>query len=448
MNTPILDFVAQYAQKGHTRFHMPGQKGVSFLGVEALDITEIEGADVLGAADGIIAESERNASELFGTAHTFYSTEGSTLCIKAMLALATMGAIGEQERPLILAARNAHKAFIYAAALLDLDVEWIYPQSREHLCGCQVTAEEIARLLGSLTKRPAAVYLTSPDYLGNIADVAGIAAVCDTYGVPLLVDNAHGAYLQFLSPSRHPIALGATMCCDSAHKTLPTLTGGAYLHIAKRAGSDILLAARDRMSLFASTSPHYLVLQSLDLCNRYLADGYREKLATCVEKIKGIKQKIADLGFFVEDCEPLKIVIRATRVGYTGEELASRLRTGGVEIEFADGEYAVLMVTPENTDADFERLLEILSEIERKAPIEACECLSLTRETRRMSIREAMLASAELIPTHLALGRISAAPAVSCPPAIPIVVSGEEISEASVRRLLQYGMQTVRVVKS
>lgn len=445
MRTPIVDFVAQYAKADGVRFHMPGHKGVNFLGVEALDITEIEGADVLGSADGIIAESERNASNLFGTAHSFYSTEGSTLCIKAMLALATMENNGE--RPLILAARNAHKAFMYAAALLDLDVEWIYPQDGEHLCGCRVSAETIERKLSEMQRKPDAVYLTSPDYLGNIADVAGISAVCDAHGVPLLVDNAHGAYLNFLSPSQHPIALGATMCCDSAHKTLPVLTGGAYLHVSKRAGSEILLSARDRLALFASTSPHYLVLQSLDLCNRYLTDGYTQRLAACIEKINCVKQKIASYGFFVEDCEPLKIVIRATRSGYAGKEIAAILREGGVEVEFADGEYVVLMATPENTDADFERLLSILSQTPQKTPISDAAPIAVARGVMRMSIRRAMLAASELVPIDAAVGRICAAPTVSCPPAIPIVISGEEIPKESVKLLRRYGIKTLRVVR-
>ena len=448
MKTPIVDFVAQYARKGGVRFHMPGHKGVSFLGVESLDITEIEGADVLGAAEGIIAESERCASDLFGTAHSFYSTEGSTLCIKAMLALATMGKDEDGERPIILAARNAHKAFVYAAALLDLDVEWIYPQRGEHLCGCQVTAEEIADLLNSMPRRPAAVYLTSPDYLGNIADVSKISAVCKQYGVLLLVDNAHGAYLQFLSPSRHPIALGATMCCDSAHKTLPALTGGAYLHISKCAGSEILMAARDRMALFASTSPHYLVLQSLDLCNRYLADGYAERLAACVDTVTSVKSKLSEMGFCVEDGEPLKIVIRATCAGYTGDALAAILREGNIEVEFFDGEYVVLMVTPENTAADFDRLLSVLAGASHRTPMEVYDRLTAVRGVRRMSIRSAMLANSELIPTADAVGRICAAPCVSCPPAIPIVISGEEISVSAAEQLLHYGVHTVRVVKN
>ena len=232
MKTPIYDFVKRYADADTVRLHMPGHKGKGRLGVENLDLTEISGADFLYGASGIIAESEANATSLFKTAHSFYSTEGSTLAIKAMLALALTKKAGDVSRPLILAARNAHKAFISSAALLDLSVEWLYPSECEHLCKCTVTPTDLSNKLSGMEKLPEAVYITSPDYLGNMADIKGLAEVCDSFGVPLLVDNAHGAYLAFLTPSEHPIALGAAMCADSAHKTLPALTGGAYLHIS------------------------------------------------------------------------------------------------------------------------------------------------------------------------------------------------------------------------
>ena len=142
MTTPIADFVKSYAQREISRFHMPGHKGKEMLGCERLDITEIDGADVLYSAGGIIDESECNASELFGTKHSFYSTEGSSLAIKAMLALIKKRTPAGK-RTTVLAARNVHKAFIYACALLDIDAEWIYPSQFSHLCECNITPEEL-----------------------------------------------------------------------------------------------------------------------------------------------------------------------------------------------------------------------------------------------------------------------------------------------------------------
>ena len=129
MTTPIVDFVRSYAKSGTSRLHMPGHKGQKLLGFEDADITEIKGADELYEAEGIIAESEANATKLFGTAHTYYSTEGSSQCIRAMLCLALQAAPAGQ-RPVLLAARNAHKALLYAAALLDFDIQWLCAAAR------------------------------------------------------------------------------------------------------------------------------------------------------------------------------------------------------------------------------------------------------------------------------------------------------------------------------
>ena len=233
MNTPVVDFVRRYAQQRTTRMHMPGHKGRGPLGCEELDITEIAGADELYEAEGIIAQSEANATQLFGTALTYYSTEGSSQCIRAMLHLALQMWPAKTGRPVLLAARNAHKALLYAAALLDFDIQWLWPapDAAGALCTCPVEPEALASALDELSaegRTPFGVYLTSPDYLGFVQDIAGLSAVCHAHGLHLLVDNAHGAYLHVLKEgSRHPIPLGADLCCDSAHKTLPVLTGGA-----------------------------------------------------------------------------------------------------------------------------------------------------------------------------------------------------------------------------
>lgn len=423
---------------------MPGHKGNGPLGCEALDITEIGGADVLYCADGIIAESENNASTLFGSAHTFYSTEGSTLCIKAMLALVSAGR-HSGNRPVVLAARNVHKAFVYACALLDLDVSWLYPNEADHLCACKISASEVRNALESAEQKPCAVYLTSPDYLGNIADVKGIAEVCDEYDVPLLVDNAHGAYLKFLPTSLHPLDLGASMCCDSAHKTLPVLTGGAYLHIAKKA-ERFVGRARNTLALFASTSPSYLTLASLDLCNAYIADGYASKLCDIAKKLDTIKQSLADIGLSPCTDEPLKLTISPCGIGYTGTETADILREHKIECEFADTEYVVLMVSAQNTDTDLERITSAFENLPKRSSIEIKHIKASVAE-RAMTVREAVFSDSETVAVSAARGRVCASPTVACPPAVPIAVSGEIITENAVSILESYGIDFIEVTK-
>jgi arginine/lysine/ornithine decarboxylase len=424
---------------------MPGHKGKAFLGAEPWDITEIDGADVLYSADGIINESEDLASSLFHTAHTFYSAEGSTLAIKAMLTLAAQNA--GDPHPLILAARNAHKAFLYGAALLDLEIEWMYPEPFTHLCRCEITAELLRSHLQKASRKPCAVYVTSPDYLGRIADIRSLAEVCREFSVPLLVDNAHGAYLNFLSPSLHPIALGAWACCDSAHKTLPVLTGGAYLHISKCAPASFTEGARNALSLFASTSPSYLILQSLDLCNRYLSEDFSKKLQIFIKKIEKIKSKMSQKGFSPEESEPLKIVLHTAKYGYTGEEFCEHLKRFHIVPEFYDNEYLVLMITPENTDLDFERLKLAFSSVVPKPSLPTIAYLPQKAITR-LSAKKALLSPQETVSTEKALGRICAAPSVSCPPAVPIVISGEEITQTAIDLFRLYGVEKVAVVKN
>ena len=444
MKTPIADFVSEYARTGGTRLHMPGHKGVSLLGCEPLDITEIKGADDLFSPEGIIAESERNATALFGTGQTLYSTEGATLPIKAMLALAVQNAPKAGGRPRVLAARNAHKSFVYGCGLLDIDVTWLFPKKAAHLCSCPVSADEVDVALSAADSPFCAVFLTSPDYLGRMVDISRLAACCHSLGVKLLVDNAHGAYLRFLSPSRHPMDLGADLCCDSAHKTLPVLTGGAYLHISKGAPVGLEAHAKAAMALFGSTSPSSLLLCSLDLCNRELAGNYPAKLAATVKRLDALCARMKDKGWVLTHDEPLKVTIHASRCGLRGTYLADQLRRGGVECEYADGDDVVLMASPGNTAADFERILEA-------AGLPGGECLSpmplpAAAGAQKMSVRDAVFAPAETIAVADAVGRICASPTVSCPPAIPIAVSGEEITAEVAEMFLRYGVDRVDVV--
>ena len=443
MDTPIYDFLRRYNGADMARFHMPGHKGKIFLGCEPLDITEVHGADALYEAGGIIAQSEANAAALFGSRRTLFSTEGSSQCIRAMLHLAlTCRPAGTA--PVIVAARNVHKAFVYAAALLDFEVTWLWPEESRSLCGCPVSPETLEKTLASLSAPPAAVYLTSPDYLGGMADIPALAAVCHAHGTLLAVDNAHGAYLRFLSPSRHPLDLGADLCCDSAHKTLPVLTGGAYLHVGKCATEAMAERAKSALALFGSTSPSYLTMASLDLCNRYLAEDYPTRLTEAVQRLSALPMTLTARGWLVENSDPLRLTVAAP-AGLPGTALADRLRQGGVECEYADRDFLVVMATPENTPADFDRLLAALGE--NHAPYAPSAPLPLAKGERACSIREALFAPQETVSAEASLGRICGAPTVACPPAIPIAVSGEVIGPEALSLFRHYGVETVDVLQ-
>ena len=438
MGTPVCDFVNRYVQSGAVRLHMPGHKG---QGGMARDITEIPGADVLYAAGGILRESEDNASRLFGCP-TFYSCEGSSLCIRAMLALAAFRARRKGVPLRLLAGRNAHRVFASGAALAGFDVDWLTPPSPDVL-SCPVSPDGLAGRLQR--ERYAAVYLTSPDYLGQMADLPALAAVCRSAGVPLLVDNAHGAYLRFLPHSLHPIDLGADLCCDSAHKTLPVLTGGAYLHIAPAAAADFLSEAERALGLFASTSPSYLLLQSLDNVNPYLQSAFPAALRVCVERVSALRQAAQEAGIPTLGDEPAKLTLAPKAYGYTGEELATVFAGAGVVCEFADPDYLVLMFSPANDEGDYARVRDVLRALPRKAVIRTLPPpLPLAKQT--LPLREAMLAPSVLLDAADCVGRVLADPCVSCPPAVPILLSGETVTPEAVALFRYYGIQKLRVV--
>lgn len=450
MKTPIYDFVSDYIAKNGARLHMPGHKGSMFLGAEPRDITEICGADSLFDADGVISESENNASKLFGTKRTVYSCEGSTLSIKAMLYLAAINRENKNERPVFVAARNVHRAFVYASAELDADVVWLTSKENMSLCSCKISAEDLKETLSKLNTKPAAVYITSPDYLGNTADIAALSQIAHSFGVPLLCDNAHGAYLHFLREKCHPMDLGADMCCDSAHKTLPVLTGGGYLHFSKNEIKNFSSDAKTAMAVFGSTSPSYLILQSLDLANRYLENGYRERLSDTVKKVCDVKKLLAENGQKVLSGEPLKITVNTSAFGKSGCEIAESLRKNNAECEFCDRDFVVMMITPENSDRDFEIIKRTFVSHEKTdgksvTPKTALPVFELPE--RRLSIRQAVFCESESIPVESSVGRVAASPAVACPPAIPVVISGETINDSAVKIMKYYGIKNVRVVK-
>ncbi len=442
MTTPILDFLIEYAKNDPIRVHMPGHKGHHtceiLREISRYDITEIPGADSLFRASGIIAESEENAATLFGTAATCYSCAGSTLSIQAMLLLM------REESRTVIAARNVHRAFVEAAALLDLDIVWIYPNSGSVISGAYPT-EDFRTALDSLEKagKRACVYVTSPDYHGVFAEVSELSLLCRTYDAPLLVDNAHGAHLAFLPEPCHPIALGADYCCDSAHKMLSGLTGTGYLH-AKTASPETL---RRAMATFASTSPSYLQLASLDWCNREIASPvFRNRLKTAVDLADDLRARFSGIYTFSIG-DPLHVTIFANN--FDGRDLADFLAARRIVVEYADRDAVVMLFSAETTPEDVAEISHALalfaSDIPKQFSSEK-SALAFPRPERILSMREALFSPKRAFPVASCLGKICAATDVPCPPAIPIVLAGEKIDWDVIDTLQAYDIKTVSVV--
>ena len=443
METPVCDFVESYQRQKTVRMHMPGHKGQVLVGPEALDITEIQGADELYRPEGILQRSEEEASRLFGSGRTVYSVEGSSLCIRAMLMLACWRA-REKGIPLRIAAgRNAHRTLMSAAALLDLEVRWILPGPEEGLLSCRVTPEKVEEMLRQ--EQVMAVYVTSPDYLGHLTKIDALARVCHRHDTLLLVDNAHGAYLRFLPRDLHPLSLGADMCCDSAHKTLPCLTGAAYLHLSAQLDEGLRVRAEQAMALFGSTSPSYLILQSLDRVNALLAGKYGEQLVRAVKRLDRLRQRLLEQGWKLEGEEPLKLTLTASRCGVEGTVLSDKLREHGIECEFSDRDYVTLMPSAWTREEDWQRLEQTLLCFPAKEALPAAPP-SIGAPRQVCSIREAMFSPSMEVPVEDALGRILADAHSGCPPAVPVRIAGERLDEEALRCFRYYGITTCRVL--
>ncbi len=441
MNTPIIDFIKKYNRKNAVRLHMPGHKG-KIKGAK-FDITEIDGADSLFDASSIIGESEQNLSSIFGTAFSVYSTQGSSLCIMTMLALVKDFALSKGETPLILSTRNAHSSFLNGVGLLDIDIEWIYEKS-DCFLSSMLNEQILDENLSKMKRMPTALYVTSPDYLGNLLPIKELAETCKKYGILLVVDNAHGSYLNFLSENKHPINLGADMCSDSAHKTLPVLTGGAYLHISKEFNFFNRQDVKSKMKTFASTSPSYLTLCSLDQANKYLSEKSKD-FEICNKKVNDVKEFLLSLGHKLIGSEPLKVTIDCNNYGYYGTQIAFILKKDNIFVEYFDNAFVVLMFSPFNKNSDYKRLKKAFRKIKSQEEI-VRPTFNKLQPTKKMSIRDAILAKSEEINVEDSNGRILSIPNVSCPPAIPIMFSGEVIDNNAIEILKYNSIKKVKVV--
>ena len=443
----VYDFLKAYRAQNAVRLHMPGHKGHALIPeltqASAFDITEIAGADSLFEDEGILLASEQKTASLYGAKETLYCAGGSTLCIQTMLACVT------KSGDTIIAGRNAHTALLNSCVLLDLKPVWVLPQYHpgSHISG-EITPESVENAL-KCHPEAACVYITAPDYLGCLSDVKAIAKIAHRYGKPLLCDNAHGAYLHFGKEPLHPMDLGVDMCSDSAHKTLPALTGAAYLHIGKSCGVT-REQAKQVMHLFGSTSPSYLILLSLDACADYMEGDLRRDCANMEEQVSILRKALAAKGglFEMRRAEPGKLTIDCLALGYTGAELAASMRsfTPMIEPEYVSYGEIVLMFSPMNTESDYKAAgAWIRSIVPRKAILRKAERLVLPEAV--LSPREAYFLPKETVAVHESIGRIAAENRIVCPPGVPVLAAGERIDKDSVKFLQMTGILEINVVQ-
>ncbi len=421
--------------------HMPGHKRHTApapgLGCYAWDMTEIDGADDLHEADGILAEAMARTAALYGARRCWYLVGGSTVGLLAGIrALAPFGSE-------VIAARNCHKAVYHAIELGHLTAHYLTPPV-DAAFGVYGSVTPAA-VEAALTAHPAArcVILTSPTYEGVLSDIASIAALCHAHGVPLLVDEAHGAhYLPFAAAygwQGGAVAAGADLVVQSAHKTLPSLTQTAFLQLN---GSLVDPDEVERqLDVFETSSPSYPLLVSLDGCTNWLAADGPAAFARWRERLEHFSAAVADLphinilcfgrdtlanhpDFYAHDSG--KILLQ---IGTNG---AAFLRAGGFEPEMVCGPNVLAMTSPCDNAYALDRLADVLHALNlqpgRSAPTPPAHLLPAPGNAV-CTIAEALLRPARVLPLADAGGETAAEYIWAYPPGVPLAAPGETITQ-------------------
>ena len=419
-------------QGGHISFHTPGHR---FRCEDTIvpafaDTTEISVTDELYHPVGPILTAEKEAAEAFGVKNVCFSAGGATLCIQTALSFYA----GKK----VLTERSCHISVINASALLDIDLHFAWGQPHEKMgFAVPVTPEQIETMLKS--GGYSAVFITSPNYYGMCADVKGIRAICDEYGVDLITDNSHGSHLSAMYPDdRYRNAeKHSHFAINSLHKTLPVMTGGAVLCSNTDISKEKI---KQHMAIFGSTSPSFPILASVDFGIAHLAENTEEYLKTA-NKVAALADKVKALGYGVlpnQKGDTLRLCLDTFPMGYYGSEVAELIEEKGIFAEMTKDCALVFLFSPFNTDEDLDALYSALASIKKRTKIPYQKVILPNPPKRIFTLKEALLSPTEYIPTDASAGRISAETFATCPPGMAIVVSGEEISEEAAKTLSKH----------
>lgn len=471
-NTSLLQRLSDYGKTDAYPFHMPGHKRQIEMGITSfpnpfsVDITEIEGFDNLHHAEGILRESMDHAAAVYGADRTYYLVNGSTAGI-----LSAVCGLTEPGSRMIMA-RNSHKAAYHAAVLNRLDLIYLYPEEvgEYHIQGgieprdVEQQLEENRRMGGKPIR---AVFITSPTYEGIVSDVSRIGEIAHRFGVPLIVDEAHGAHFPFGGGfPETALQCGADIVIQSLHKMLPSLTQTALLHVKSR-----LVKAEEverYLSLFQSSSPSYLFLASIENCISYMEregrrrmERYGKELQRWMRRAEGLSRMklLTDSvcgRYGVKDRDCSKIVVFPGGCGLSGTELADRLRVRyHLEPEMACCGYVILMTSLMDTRDGMDRLWDALREIDREGDLNPSENSNRSNDSgqaktlggrvcadaptwlrnpeKSRELAEAWNSPGTEKKLEEVAGNVCKGFVTVYPPGIPMLVPGEMITEEAIR---------------
>lgn len=459
--------LSQYSESDYYGFHMPGHKrNRDMLKIDLpyqIDITEIEGFDDLHHAEGILKQAQKKAASVYGASETYFLINGSTVGILS----AVLG--NTKKGDTVLVARNCHKSVYHAIFMNELEPVYLYPEfSQELQLNTEVSVSAVKTALKE-HKEIRAVVIVSPTYDGVISDVEAIAEVVHEAGIPLIVDEAHGAHFGFHPYfSENANRRGADVVIHSLHKTLPALTQTAVLHVNGE------LVDRKKMrkylDMLQSSSPSYVLMASIDACISMLSERKEELFDPYVERLRKTRDRLLGMKRLhlneTRDFDKSKIVISVKNADITSRELYKMLlEEYHLQMEMVAGTYVLAMTSVGDTDEGFKRLAKALLEIDERidsrmrveaqsadaARTEEDMAVSRLPHTEKvyssavisLMLEEAVVNAAKgtdvkSLPWDKSVGYIATEYAYLYPPGSPLIVPGERITQEVADALVRY----------
>lgn len=478
MKRNLFEELKTYGESDFYPFHMPGHKRNPDSGflpeMYKIDITEIDGFDNLHHAEGIIKNAQEKAASLYHSKETFYLINGSTVGI-----LTSIAALSDRGKKLIMA-RNCHKAVYHGAFLNHLETEYIYPKMIEEFgISDGITAQQVEDKIQEIILREgisdeqagkliAGIVVTSPTYDGILSDVRGIVKIAHSYGIPVIVDQAHGAHFGFHSAfPENAVSDGADLVIHSTHKTLPAPTQTALLHYNSLLVS--LETVKKYLRIYQSSSPSYVLMAGIDSCMDFVKREGQERLEQLLISRKELSERSKELKkikiypsmlerginghdiskiFFQGTEEPGRLLISVRGSGFTGQQLYDVLReTYHLQMEMCASDYVIAILSMMDRKEGFDRLWKALSETDKLLT----NTEKNTKEEKTqfpeychfqpdavLKISDAYMAEEESVPLREAKGRIVSEFVNLYPPGIPLLVPGEKVDEKIIPMIEAY----------
>ncbi|BBW96850.1 aminotransferase class I/II-fold pyridoxal phosphate-dependent enzyme [Geobacillus sp. FSL W8-0032] len=481
LETPLFTGLLEHIKKNPVQFHIPGHKkgaGMdpefrSFIGENALamDLINISPLDDLHHPRGMIKRAQELAAEAFGADYTFFSVQGTSGAIMTMV----MSVAGPGDK--IIVPRNVHKSVMSAIVFSGATPIFIHPEIDKELgISHGITPQAVEK---ALRQHPDAkgVLVINPTYFGIAGDLKKIVDIAHAYGVPVLVDEAHGVHIHF--HERLPLSAmqaGADMAATSVHKLGGSLTQSSILNV--REGLVSAKHVQAILSMLTTTSTSYLLLASLDVARKQLATKGRELIDNAIRLADWTRRQINEIPYLycvgeeilgteaVYDYDPTKLIISVKELGLTGHDAEQWLREAfNIEVELSDLYNILCIITPGDSEREAGLLVEALRRLSAQFSHQAEEGVKpkvLLPDIPALALtpRDAFYAETEVVPFRESAGRIIAEFVMVYPPGIPIFIPGEIITEENLNYIetnLAAGLpvqgpeddtlQTLRVIK-